>query len=179
MTKNPNKRLIDAMYHYYNSHSRRVSQHYIHAYTKHPYFCDALFSERRKKCDGGAENHLKLGRKLLKDRMKERDCDFIDVAELIIDMSRQGGNDSGHIGTAKNPIRTITTFDNVQGVFPLLEDGRVIDIRIRMLKPSELAAAHSFPKDFVLMGNRAEQVKQIGNSVPVMTAKAMVRSTFE
>ena len=81
MTKKPNKRLIDAMYHYYNSHSRRVSQHYVHAYTKYPYFCDALFSERRKKCDGGAENHLKLGRKLLKDRMKERDCDFIDVAD--------------------------------------------------------------------------------------------------
>ena len=55
----------------------------------------------------------------------------------------------------------------------MLEDGRVIDIRIRMLKPSELAAAHSFPKDYVLTGNRGEQVKQIGNSVPVMTAAAM------
>lgn len=40
------------------------------------------------------------------------------------------------------------------------------------------AAAHSFPQDFVLMGNRAEQVKQIGNSIPVQTAKAIVKAIF-
>lgn len=74
---------------------------------------------------------------------------------------------------ADKPIQTLTTCDNVQGVFPVLDDGRAIDIRIRMLKPSELAAAHSFPKDYVLTGNRGERVKQIGNSVPVMTAAAM------
>lgn len=41
-----------------------------------------------------------------------------------------------------------------------------------------LAAAHSFPKDYVLTGNRGEQVKQIGNSVPVMTAAAMCEADF-
>lgn len=39
-------------------------------------------------------------------------------------------------------------------------------------------AAHSFPKDYVLTGNRGEQVKQIGNSVPVRTAKAIVKAIF-
>ena len=97
---------------------------------------------------------------------------------IILDMSRPGGNDSGHVRSADKPIQTLTTCDNVQGVFPVLEDGRVIDIRIRMLKPSELAAAHSFPKDYVLTGNRGEQVKQIGNSVPVMTAAAMCEADF-
>lgn len=95
------------------------------------------------------------------------------VTPLILDMSRPGGHDAGHVRTADKPIQTLTTCDNVQGVFPVLEDGRVIDIRIRMLKPSELAAAHSFPPDYVLTGNRGEQVKQIGNSVPVQTAAAM------
>ncbi len=71
------------------------------------------------------------------------------------------------------PMNTVTTKDNHMGVFPMLEDGRIIDIRIRMLKPSELAAAHSFPADYKLTGNRGDQVKQIGNSVPVMTAAAM------
>ena len=71
------------------------------------------------------------------------------------------------------PMNTITVKDQHMGIFPVLDDGRVIDIRIRMLKPSELAAAHSFPEDYVLTGNRGEQVKQIGNSVPVMTARAM------
>ena len=101
------------------------------------------------------------------------------ITPLILDMSRPGGHDSGHIRTADKPIQTLTTCDNVQGVFPVLEDGRVIDIRIRMLKPSELAAAHSFPKDYVLTGNRGEQVKQIGNSVPVRTASAMCEADFK
>lgn len=101
------------------------------------------------------------------------------ITPLILDMSRPGGHDSGHVRSADKPIQTLTTCDNVQGVFPVLEDGRVIDIRIRMLKPSELAAAHSFPKDYVLTGNRGEQVKQIGNSVPVMTAAAMCEVDFK
>lgn len=108
---------------------------------------------------------------------------------VIVDMSRPSGNDSGHVGSADAPIRTITTFDNVQVAIPLifdkavglprLPDGRYLDIRIRMLKPSELAAAHSFPADYKLTGNRGEQVKQIGNSVPVMTAAAMCQADLE
>ena len=100
------------------------------------------------------------------------------ITPLILDMSRPGGHDSGHVRSSDKPIQALTTCDNVQGVFPILEDGRVIDIRIRMLKPSELAAAHSFPKDYVLTGNRGEQVKQIGNSVPVETAAAMCAADF-
>ena len=92
---------------------------------------------------------------------------------IILDMSRPGGGDSGHVGSADEPIRTITSCDAMQLGLPVLEDGRLVDIRIRMLKPSELAAAHSFPKEYVLTGNRGEQVKQIGNSVPVMTAAAL------
>lgn len=98
---------------------------------------------------------------------------------VILDMSRPGGCDSGHVRSADQPLQTLTTCDAVQGCFPVLADGRVVDIRIRMLKPSELAAAHSFPKDYVLTGNRSEQVKQIGNSVPVETAAAMCGVEFE
>lgn len=98
---------------------------------------------------------------------------------VILDMSRPGGNDSGHIRSAEQPLQTLTTCDAVQGCFPVLADGRIVDIRIRMLKPSELAAAHSFPADYVITGNRGEQVKQIGNSVPVRTAEAMMAADLE
>ena len=74
-------------------------------------------------------------------------------------------------------MATPVIFDEAVGL-PRLPDGRYIDILLRMLKPSELAAAHSFPKDYVLTGNRGEQVKQIGNSVPVMTAAAMCEADF-
>lgn len=36
----------------------------------------------------------------------------------------------------------------------------------------ELAAAMSFPKDYKFSGNRGDQVKQIGNAVPVQLARA-------
>ena len=109
---------------------------------------------------------------------------------LIIDMSRPGGNDSGHIHSADEPIQTITSCDAMQLAVPIvlegadlshlprLPDGRYLDIRLRMLKPLELAAAHSFPKDYKLTGNRTEQVKQIGNSVPVMTAAAICEAAL-
>ena len=98
---------------------------------------------------------------------------------VILDMSRPGGNDSGHIRSSEQPLQTLTTCDAVQGCFPVLADGRIVDIRIRMLKPSELAAAHSFPAGYVITGNRGEQVKQIGNSVPVRTAEAMMAADLE
>jgi len=101
------------------------------------------------------------------------------VTPIILDMSRPGGNDSGHIRSAEQPLQTLTTCDTVQGCFPVLADGRIIDIRIRMLKPSEYAAAHSFPTDYVITGNRGEKVKQIGNSVPVRTAEAMMSADLE
>lgn len=85
----------------------------------------------------------------------------------------------GIIRGADEPINTVTVKDQHMGVFPMLEDGRIIDIYIRMLKPSELAAAHSFPADYVLTGNRGQQIKQIGNSVPVLTAAAMCESALK
>lgn len=94
---------------------------------------------------------------------------------IIIDGSRPGAkqNDGSAVRSADDPMCTITTCDAMQLGLPMLEDGRLVDIRIRMLKPSELAAAHSFPKGYILTGNRGEQVKQIGNSVPVRTAEAL------
>ena len=100
------------------------------------------------------------------------------VPVAVVDMSRPAGHDSGHITPADKPIRTFTTFDNLQGVFLMTEDGTVIDVRMRMLKPSELAAAHSFPADYRLTGNRTEQVKQIGNSVPCRTAAAICEAAL-
>lgn len=102
------------------------------------------------------------------------------ITPIVMDMSHPGDTDDARrIIGGDEPINTITTRNNSAVVMlPVLDDGRVIDIRIRMLKPSELAAAHSFPADYKLTGNRGEQVKQIGNSVPVETAAAMCAADF-
>ena len=62
---------------------------------------------------------------------------------------------------------------------PMLEDGRRLDIMMRMLKPRELARSHSFPDDFVLTGTKTEQIKQVGNSVPAETARALVTTLLK
>lgn len=100
------------------------------------------------------------------------------------------GQQSGSVArSVSEPCPTISTAGAVRLVIPAvldsaaglprLPDGRYLDVRIRMLKPSELAAAHSFPKGYVFHGTRMEQVRQIGNSVPVRTAAAMCRADLE
>ena len=102
------------------------------------------------------------------------------VTLMVLDMSHPGDtNDESRITGGNDPMGVITTRNNAAMVaLPVLEDGRLLDIRIRMLKPSELAAAHSFPADYILTGNRSEQVKQIGNSVPCMTACAICEAAL-
>jgi DNA (cytosine-5)-methyltransferase 1 len=53
-----------------------------------------------------------------------------------------------------------------------------LDIRLRMLRPHELAAAMSFGKNYKLSGNMEDQVKQIGNAVPVQLAKALCQQVI-
>ena len=43
-----------------------------------------------------------------------------------------------------------------------------------MLQPHELAAAQSFPADYIFTGNKGEVVRQIGNAVPPKLAEALV-----
>jgi DNA (cytosine-5)-methyltransferase 1 len=78
-----------------------------------------------------------------------------------------------YYGTSKpypvsQPVKTITTKDR----FALLE-ACGLDIRFRMLKNHELKRAQGFPDDYKILGNTTEQTKQIGNAVPVGTAKAL------
>ncbi|MDR2509880.1 MAG: DNA cytosine methyltransferase [Spirochaetaceae bacterium] len=51
--------------------------------------------------------------------------------------------------------------------------GLKLDICFRMLKPHELKLAQGFPADYKILGTAADQMKQIGNAVPVNTAKAL------
>ncbi len=83
-------------------------------------------------------------------------------------------NGTGTAYALSQPIDTVTTKDRFGLVQPIpLGDGLALDIRFRMLQPHELAAAQGFPAEYKFKGNRAERVKQIGNAVPVGTAKAL------
>lgn len=90
------------------------------------------------------------------------------------------GNGDAH--SVSDPLDTVTTKDRFGLAQPVLkgEDGQLylLDILFRMLQPSELAAAHSFPKGYSFAGKRDDIVRQIGNSVPVQTAAALCSMAF-
>ncbi len=61
----------------------------------------------------------------------------------------------------------------VEDLLPQVAPGCRLDIRFRMLTPRELAQAQGFPDEYEFAGSRDKQVKQIGNAVPVHTARAL------
>lgn len=76
-----------------------------------------------------------------------------------------------------DPLSTVTAKDRFALCIPSI--GIALDIRFRMLQPHELAAAMSFPKDYEFTGNREAKVKQIGNAVPLRTARALCWALLE
>lgn len=55
----------------------------------------------------------------------------------------------------------------------------IIDIKMRMLKIPELKQIMGFPKDYVLIGTKAEQKKYIGNAVETTMACALSEALVE
>jgi DNA (cytosine-5)-methyltransferase 1 len=81
------------------------------------------------------------------------------------------------------PLDTITTRDRfglamVSLVRTMRELG-VIDIGFRMLDVEELARAQGFPEGYQLFGNKADRVRQIGNSVSPPVARALCQTYAE
>ncbi|HMP79303.1 MAG TPA: DNA cytosine methyltransferase [Pirellulaceae bacterium] len=75
------------------------------------------------------------------------------------------------------PLSTVTTkHRHGLAMVELLKTMRelsVVDVGFRMLDVDELAAAQGFPRGYYLHGTKAEQIKQIGNSVHTHVAKAL------
>ena len=49
----------------------------------------------------------------------------------------------------------------------------IVDIKMRMLKVSELKKIMGFPEDYVLIGTQSEQKKFIGNAVEVNMSRVL------
>lgn len=53
-----------------------------------------------------------------------------------------------------------------------------VDIKLRMFEPHELSLAQGFPKSYKFVGNKTQQVKQIGNAVPRRTVRALILAAW-
>lgn len=80
-----------------------------------------------------------------------------------------------------DPVPTVATKGAISLIEPIIIeiDGRphLLDIRFRMLQPSELAAAQGFASDYQFTGNKTEITRQVGNAVPRRLARALVAAT--
>jgi DNA (cytosine-5)-methyltransferase 1 len=93
-------------------------------------------------------------------------------------------NKTGGPCSVDAPLDTVVSHDRFALITPeLLDKGdhpvAYLDIRFRMLQPSELAAAMSFPTDYQFTGNRGDRVKQIGNAVAVNLAAALTGAMLQ
>lgn len=100
------------------------------------------------------------------------------VEPFIVEYYGQGGAVPLDI-----PLHTVTTKDRfgvVEGRVLTLSDGRSfkLDITHRMLTARELAAATSFPENYVFCGGDTAAKKQIGNAVPPVLAEALYRAVL-
>lgn len=81
------------------------------------------------------------------------------------------------------PLHTVTTKSRFALVTVHVELYRIVDIRMRMLAPKELFAAHGFPKDYNIRPTIdgapitvGDQIRLVGNSVPPVMAELLVRA---
>lgn len=77
---------------------------------------------------------------------------------------------SGNAGAITDPVPTVTTVERHALVVHEPGIPAVEDCGFRMLQPHEIKAAMAFPQEYIILGGKREQVKQLGNAVtpPVM-----------
>lgn len=103
-------------------------------------------------------------------------CKHALCAAFLTQYHANGGQHSA----AGAPLPTITTVAGHSLVTVQIQGQTyaLADIRMRMLKPAELARAQGFPAGYVLTGTQAQQIGRIGNSVCPPVAAALVRANL-
>lgn len=87
--------------------------------------------------------------------------------------------DAGQMCTpVSEPARTITTAGH-QSLVGWTDPPAVEDCTFRMLQPGEIQAAMAFARSYRVLGNRREQVRQLGNAVTPPAAEWLIRAVAE
>ncbi|MBF6333168.1 DNA cytosine methyltransferase [Nocardia transvalensis] len=76
------------------------------------------------------------------------------------------------------PMGTLTTRDTYALVDVLSED-YINDVRFRMLEPHEISRAMAFGTDYVVVGNKRQRVRQLGNAVTPPVAEVIISALVE
>ena len=77
------------------------------------------------------------------------------------------------------PVRTLTSVARAGLVQPEGDPPSVEDCIFRMLQPHEIQAAMAFPGDYQVLGNKRQQVRQLGNAVTPPVMKSLIERCVE
>ena len=106
-----------------------------------------------------------------------------DTTGLVMRNNGVKGGDPARMTTpATEPIRTLTTAGHQSILTPGDIDkakAQVDDVHFRMLQPDECKRAMAFPADYVMLGNRREQVRMAGNAVTPPAARDLIAAVVE
>lgn len=91
----------------------------------------------------------------------------------------RGGHPARHSTPTTEPARTITTAGHQSLVLAPALPIDLDDVLFRMLQPREIGRAMAFGTDYVVLGNKREQVRQYGNAVTPPVAEVIVSALVE
>ncbi len=86
---------------------------------------------------------------------------------------------NAQVSGMQDPSCTMTTKDRVALVLRPTEKIDIEDCTYRMLKPHEVQAAMAFGRDYIVLGNSRDQVKQLGNAVTPPAMEWLVQKCVE
>lgn len=101
---------------------------------------------------------------------------------LVMRNNNNAGDQSSMTTPAWQALRTVTTAGHQSVLTPGdVEAARaqVDDVFFRMLEPHEVKGAMAFPDEYVILGNRREQVRMCGNAVTPPAARDLVAVVAE
>jgi len=92
---------------------------------------------------------------------------------LLIRHNTARGNPAQMCTPIDEPARTLTTAGH-QSLLGWADPPAVQDCTFRMLQPDEIQAAMAFQSSYTVLGNRREQVRQLGNAVTPPAAEWLI-----
>ncbi|SKR27445.1 site-specific DNA methylase [Mycobacteroides abscessus subsp. abscessus] len=93
---------------------------------------------------------------------------------LVMRNNTARGNPAQMVTPATEPIRTITTAGHQSVISAERPTFNLDDVRFRMLEPREIKRAMDFPAEYVIKGNRREQVRMAGNAVTPPSSRDLI-----
>ncbi|QSM00101.1 DNA methylase [Gordonia phage Cashline] len=98
----------------------------------------------------------------------------VEKHALLMRNNSSKGSGAEHSTPVAEPARTITTSGHQSLIDAARPTVDIDDVRFRMLEPREIIAAMDFPTEYVVLGNRREQVRMAGNAVTPPAARDLV-----